>query len=171
MQFTDLMSVTFTFAGAFAASILKSYLTRSYWLSIPSHRDTQRTHHCGRIKCPRVGTNAWVAGMVQTPIGRKFSEAPGLRCGGNIRFEVTIMNDWLHNLPIVWMALLVFGLTALSATAIYVVVMALSVGERARSFKAVSPGLLSPLGILFALFFRIHRDASLERQRQGQFSR
>jgi hypothetical protein len=23
------------------------------------------------------------------------------------------MNDWLHNLPIVWMALLVFGLTAL----------------------------------------------------------
>jgi hypothetical protein len=35
---------------------------------------------------------------------------------------------------------------------IYVVVMALSIGERARSFKAVSPGLLSPLGILFALF-------------------
>ena len=25
-------------------------------------------------------------------------------------------------------------------------------GERARSFKAVSPGLLPPLGILFALF-------------------
>jgi len=62
------------------------------------------------------------------------------------------MNDWLHNLPIAWMALLVFGLTAFGTTAIYVVVMALSVGERARSFKAVSPGLLSPLGILFALF-------------------
>src|SRR5262252_9507143 len=62
------------------------------------------------------------------------------------------MNDWLHNLPIVWMALLVFGLTALGTTAICVVVMALSVGERARSFKAVSPGLLPPLGILFALF-------------------
>jgi hypothetical protein len=62
------------------------------------------------------------------------------------------MNDWLHNLPIVWMALLVFGLTALGTAAIYVVVMALSVGERARSFKAVSPGLLPPLGILFALF-------------------
>jgi multisubunit Na+/H+ antiporter MnhB subunit len=64
----------------------------------------------------------------------------------------TIMNDWLHNLPIVWMALLVFGLTALVTAAIYVVVMVLSVGERARSFKAVSPGLLPPLGILFALF-------------------
>ncbi|MGN6747816.1 MAG: DUF4239 domain-containing protein [Xanthobacteraceae bacterium] len=62
------------------------------------------------------------------------------------------MNDWLHNLPIVWMALLVFGLTALGTAAIYIVVMALSVGERARSFKAVSPGLLPPLGILFALF-------------------
>src|SRR5215469_16807589 len=62
------------------------------------------------------------------------------------------MNDWLHNLPLVWMTLLVFGLTALVTAAIYAVVMALSVGERARSFKAVSPGLLPPLGILFALF-------------------
>jgi Protein of unknown function (DUF4239) len=61
------------------------------------------------------------------------------------------MNDWLHNLPIVWMALLVFGVTALGTAAIYVVVTVLSVGERARSFKAVSPGLLPPLGILFAL--------------------
>jgi uncharacterized MnhB-related membrane protein len=62
------------------------------------------------------------------------------------------MNDWLHNLPIVWMGLLVFGLTALVTAAIYGVVVVLSVGERARSFKAVSPGLLPPLGILFALF-------------------
>jgi multisubunit Na+/H+ antiporter MnhB subunit len=64
----------------------------------------------------------------------------------------TLMNDWLHNLPILWMALLIFGLTALVTAAIYLVVMVLSVGERARSFKAVSPGLLPPLGILFALF-------------------
>jgi hypothetical protein len=62
------------------------------------------------------------------------------------------MNDSLHNLPLVWMALLVFGLTALVTAAIYVVGMMLSVGERARSFKSVSPGLLPPLGILFALF-------------------
>jgi hypothetical protein len=52
------------------------------------------------------------------------------------------MNDWLHNLPIVWMTLLVFGLTALVIAAIHVVVTVLSVGERARSFKAVSPGML-----------------------------
>src|SRR5690348_13530852 len=63
-----------------------------------------------------------------------------------------IMNDWIHNLPIVWMGSVVFGLTALVTAAIYIVVMALSVGDRARSFKAVSPGLLPPLGILFALF-------------------
>jgi hypothetical protein len=53
------------------------------------------------------------------------------------------MNDWLHNLPIAWMALLVFGLTALVTAAICVVVTVLSVGERARSFKAVSPGLIA----------------------------
>jgi hypothetical protein len=40
------------------------------------------------------------------------------------------MNDWLHNLPIVWMALLVFGLTALVIAAIYVLVTVLSVGEQ-----------------------------------------
>jgi len=62
------------------------------------------------------------------------------------------MNDWLHNLPLVWMALLVFGLTYVVAAAIYALVSVLSMGERARSFKAVSAGLLSPLGIIFALF-------------------
>ena len=62
------------------------------------------------------------------------------------------MTDWLHDLPIVWMALLVFGLTGLVTAAIYRVVTVLSVGERARSFRTVSPGMLPPLGILFALF-------------------
>src|SRR5262249_20283956 len=62
------------------------------------------------------------------------------------------MNDWLHNLPLVWMGLLVFSLTYVVAAAIYALVNVLAVGERARSFKAVSAGLLSPLGIIFALF-------------------
>ena len=69
------------------------------------------------------------------------------------------MNDWLHNLPIVWMALLIFGLTALATAAIYVVVMGLSVGER-----AVSPGLLPPLGSS-SLFLWRSPPPSLERQR------
>jgi hypothetical protein len=36
--------------------------------------------------------------------------------------------------------------------AIYAVVMVLAVGERARSFKAISAGMLPPLGIIFGLF-------------------
>jgi hypothetical protein len=62
------------------------------------------------------------------------------------------MNGWLHDLPIAWMAVLIFGVTALVTAVIYGVVSALAVGARGRSFKAVSPGMLPPLGILFALF-------------------
>src|SRR5262249_53175777 len=64
----------------------------------------------------------------------------------------TNMSDWSHSLPVAWMALLVFGVTYLLAAAIYAVVTVLSVNERARSFKAISPGLLPPLGIIFGLF-------------------
>jgi hypothetical protein len=49
------------------------------------------------------------------------------------------------------MALVVFGFTYLVTAAIHVVVRVLAVGERARSFKAVSPGMLPPLGIIFGL--------------------
>src|SRR5260370_42365815 len=46
------------------------------------------------------------------------------------------MSDWLHNLPVAWMALVVFGLTYLVAAAIYAVVTVLAVRRRTRSFKA-----------------------------------
>jgi hypothetical protein len=49
------------------------------------------------------------------------------------------MNDWLHNLPIIWMAVLIFGVTYLIALAIFAVVMILATGERARGFRAASP--------------------------------
>ena len=62
------------------------------------------------------------------------------------------MSDWLHNLPIYWMALVVFGFTYLLAVGIYGLVTALAKGERARAFKAISPGMLPPLGIIFGLF-------------------
>ena len=62
------------------------------------------------------------------------------------------MNDWLHGLPIVALAGLVFGVTYVVAAAIYAIVRVLAVGERARAFTAVSPGMLPPLGIFFALF-------------------
>ena len=62
------------------------------------------------------------------------------------------MNDWIHGLPLSWMAATIFGLTFLVGAAIHVTVTGLARGERLRAFKAVSPGMLPPLGILFGLF-------------------
>ena len=62
-----------------------------------------------------------------------------------------LMIDWLHNLPLGWMALVVFVVTYLVAAGIYWLVMTLAVGERGRAFKAISPGMLPPLGIIFGL--------------------
>jgi hypothetical protein len=62
------------------------------------------------------------------------------------------MSDWLHSLPVVWMALIIFGFTYLVSAALYALVAKLAVGERARSFKAVSAGMLPVLGLIFGLF-------------------
>jgi hypothetical protein len=45
----------------------------------------------------------------------------------------------------------VFGVTFLIAAAVYIVVMALAVGELGDAFKAFSPGMLPPMGLLFGL--------------------
>ena len=62
------------------------------------------------------------------------------------------MGEWLHNLPIGRMALVVFGLTYVGAAVIFAAVGWLARGERLRAFKGVSAGLLPPLGIIFGLF-------------------
>jgi hypothetical protein len=62
------------------------------------------------------------------------------------------MSQWLHSLPLVLMAFVVFGATYLVGAIIHVIVSKFAAGERARSFKAVSPGMLPPLGIIFGLF-------------------
>jgi hypothetical protein len=61
-------------------------------------------------------------------------------------------SDWVHALPLAWMAVVVFAGTYLAAVMIYAIVRALATPERARSFKAVSSGMLSPLSVLFGLF-------------------
>jgi Protein of unknown function (DUF4239) len=61
------------------------------------------------------------------------------------------MSDWLLNLPVLWMGVVVFAATYLFAASIYWIVTRLAVNDRAKAFKAVSPGMLPPLGILFAL--------------------
>ncbi len=55
------------------------------------------------------------------------------------------------NLPLPEMALLVFVAVLLVADAVYLVVIGLAVDARGRAFKALSPGMLPPLGIIFGL--------------------
>jgi hypothetical protein len=61
------------------------------------------------------------------------------------------MGDWLLSLPVLWMGVMILGATYLFAAALYAVVTRLAVGERGRAFKAISPGILPPLAIIFAL--------------------
>jgi len=61
------------------------------------------------------------------------------------------MSGWLLNLPIFWMALIIFGLTYLVAALIQSTITRLAVNDRAKAFKALSPGMLPPLGIIFGL--------------------
>jgi Protein of unknown function (DUF4239) len=61
------------------------------------------------------------------------------------------VGDWLLELPVVWMGALVLGLTYLITVGIYLLVTTLAVGDRARAFKAISPGILPPLSVVFAL--------------------
>ena len=62
-----------------------------------------------------------------------------------------VMSDWLLALPVVWMAITILSAIYLATAVLYIAVTKLSLGERARAFKAVSPGMLPPLAIVFAL--------------------
>jgi len=60
--------------------------------------------------------------------------------------------NWLLGLSVPWLALVVFAATAMVTAAIYAAVMVLAGNERRRAaFGAVSPGMLPPLGLIFAL--------------------
>jgi hypothetical protein len=62
------------------------------------------------------------------------------------------MDESFHNLPICWMALIIFGTAYLVAGGILAIVMGLArEGVRVRAFKSVSHSLLSPLGTIFGL--------------------
>jgi hypothetical protein len=61
------------------------------------------------------------------------------------------MSEWFHNLPVWWMTLVVFAATYGATAIIYWTILRLAVDERARAFKALSPGMLPPLGIIFGL--------------------
>src|SRR5262249_7317237 len=95
-----------------------------------------------------IGKQPAIGESVARVVRRRCSEGPS----ANHFLTEMDMSNWLHSLPVLWMAILVFGFTYLVTAGIYAVVTVFAVGERARSFKAVSPGLLSPLGVIFGLF-------------------
>jgi len=61
------------------------------------------------------------------------------------------MGDWLLALPLLWMTLAIFAAAYLVAAGVYLVVVGLAVNGRARVFKAFSPEMLTPLGVIFGL--------------------
>ena len=62
------------------------------------------------------------------------------------------MSDWIHYLPVRWMALVLFGFACFLAAVVFATVTVLATGERAKSFKAVSPGMITVPGMIFGLF-------------------
>ncbi|HWD64822.1 MAG TPA: hypothetical protein VG405_06570 [Solirubrobacteraceae bacterium] len=61
------------------------------------------------------------------------------------------MINWLLSLPTVLIVVVVLAATYAMAGVIYLVVMGLSASGRANTFTSLSPGLLSPLGVVFGL--------------------
>jgi hypothetical protein len=61
------------------------------------------------------------------------------------------VSDWLLNLPVLWMGAFILGAIYVFTAGLYLLITALAVGERARAFKGISPGVLPPLAIIFAL--------------------
>jgi hypothetical protein len=59
--------------------------------------------------------------------------------------------DWLYDLDVVWIALIVFAAVAVVIAVIWFVTLRLATGARGAAMQSVSPGLLPPLGIVFAL--------------------
>lgn len=62
------------------------------------------------------------------------------------------MSNWLHSLPIGWMAVVFFGSAYLSAAAIYLVIVEFARGAWVRVRSTIFPSMLSPLCTLFAFF-------------------
>ncbi|SPB15577.1 hypothetical protein NOV72_02797 [Caballeronia novacaledonica] len=60
-------------------------------------------------------------------------------------------STWLHDLPLWQMTLVVFGAAGIVGAGMHFVAGWLAAGAHRRSFVALSPGLLSPIGVIFGL--------------------
>jgi hypothetical protein len=61
------------------------------------------------------------------------------------------VSAWLFQIPVLWMMVVILATIYVVTALIYLLVTALAVGERARAFKSISPGILPPLAVVFAL--------------------
>ncbi|HET7471148.1 MAG TPA: hypothetical protein VFJ81_15810 [Gemmatimonadales bacterium] len=59
--------------------------------------------------------------------------------------------DWMLNLPVIPMSAVIMVAVWIVTAITYLVVTRLAVGDRLRAFKAISPGMLPPLAVIFAL--------------------
>lgn len=61
------------------------------------------------------------------------------------------MIGWLEALPTGWLIIVIFAGTSLLTAAIYLVALRLAAGPHGAAITGVSPGLLSPMGLVFGL--------------------
>ena len=61
------------------------------------------------------------------------------------------MSNWIHNLPIIWMAVVIFSFCYLMAAVVFLAVSALARRPSGSAFRGFSAGMLSPLGVIFGL--------------------
>jgi hypothetical protein len=61
------------------------------------------------------------------------------------------MFEWVYQLPVIWMALIIFAVTGIVTLGIHALVMALAARDRVGMFKGFAAGMLSPLGTIFGL--------------------
>jgi hypothetical protein len=61
------------------------------------------------------------------------------------------MSNWIHNLPIFWMTVVIFGVCYLMAAIVFLTVSALGRRPAGAALRGFSAGMLSPLGVIFGL--------------------
>jgi hypothetical protein len=74
---------------------------------------------------------------------------------GQIWYNRDCMNEWLHNLPLWWMAVVIFTIVYLAAGAILAIIMLLAKGERAPRFQTRVPRHAESFGDCFRTAGRI----------------
>jgi hypothetical protein len=61
------------------------------------------------------------------------------------------VGQWLENLPVMWMAIVILAVLLVAVALINLAVARLATGARAIAFGSVSSGILPPIGIVFGL--------------------